>query len=605
MQPKVGRTLGPYEVIERIALGGMAAVYRARQPSTDREVALKVLPADPAADAVAVARFEREARMLANLQHPHILPVFDFGRDGDWLYFVTPLLRHGDLADHLARWGEALPLADVRRILLQLCDALDHAHEAGIVHRDLKPANVLLDARGNCLLSDFGIARFADTPGLTMAGMVVGTPAYMSPEQGSGQAVDARSDIYALGVIAYELCAGRPPYRATTPADMLRALEQGPPTALDALNPAVPPALATAIARAMARDPADRYVRAADFGAAIAAALPSAGVGQGASASGVGATRVMQAGDTVAGGVAVDVAPPPARRAAGAAGSAEDGAAPAARSRPMAWIAAVLALAIVSGIGWFALQPDTAIIAEPGPAPIAAATLPRSVDAGAPAPAATPGGGSIGDAAPAAAPSAPSPSPSLVETQAPAFDDFDGADDAGRWRPTASMAATTVTRWDGLLRIDTRTRLEGVYTELPDRYQAERLRAVAARVRLDGPVQADHATAGFVLSRSDRPDWWLACYVHGSRGATARTPVCREPVGDFLSGTSGEDTGFVNVEARIDAARGRIVLRGGGVELGAIPLVPTTASTRWYLALTAWSGDGAPVAASIDRVDVE
>src|SRR5437868_11067969 len=126
-----GKQLGPYTIEDRIALGGMAAIYRARQPSTGREVAVKVLPLNLASDAKLVARFEREAQVLASLQHPHILPLFDFGREGEWLYFVTPLIPHGDLAEYLTRYGEALPLPEIRRILLQLSDALDCAHTGG------------------------------------------------------------------------------------------------------------------------------------------------------------------------------------------------------------------------------------------------------------------------------------------------------------------------------------------------------------------------------------------------------------------------------------------------------------------------------------------
>src|SRR5438046_774338 len=174
-----GQKLGAYQIEDRIALGGMAAIYRARQLSTGREVAIKVLPLVLASDPKLVARFEREAQVLASLQHPHILPLFDFGREGQWLYFVTPLIPHGDLAEYLVRYGEALPLPEIRRIFLQLTDALDCAHNGGIVHRDLKPANVLMDARGNCLLSDFGIAKMEGTAALTSVGTALGTPEYM------------------------------------------------------------------------------------------------------------------------------------------------------------------------------------------------------------------------------------------------------------------------------------------------------------------------------------------------------------------------------------------------------------------------------------------
>src|SRR5262249_2322109 len=155
----------------------------------------------------------------------------------------------------LARWGEPLPLPEVRQVMLQLTDALDAAHRAGIVHRDLKPANVLIDARGNCLLSDFGIAKLEGAMGLTSAGPALGTPEYMAPEQGAGKTVDARCDIYALGVILFELCTHRVPFEAESPTALLLKHLSEPPPAPRTLNGTLPPALEQVILRALAKEP--------------------------------------------------------------------------------------------------------------------------------------------------------------------------------------------------------------------------------------------------------------------------------------------------------------------------------------------------------------
>jgi len=282
MDPKPGDALGGYVITERLVAGGMAKVYRGRQASTGREVAIKVLTLD--ADPDLRARFEHEARVLAALQHPHILGLIDAGREGEWLYLVMPLVRCGDLADLIAREDGPLPLPLLRRSMLQLCAALDYAHGQGVVHRDIKPANVLLDERGNCLLTDFGIALSADAKRLTIAGFYIGTPEYLPPEQSAGR-VDARSDLYSLGVVLFQMATGRLPFTAHTPLDWLRAHSDTPVPGARSINPDLPPALEQVISKALAKAPEARYQNAGQFAAAIREALPESRYGESADAT--------------------------------------------------------------------------------------------------------------------------------------------------------------------------------------------------------------------------------------------------------------------------------------------------------------------------------
>ncbi len=272
MEDLSGRQFGPYRVVEPCGEGGMAAVFKGYQANMDRYVALKVLPRYFASDPEFVGRFEQEAKVLARLQHPHILPVHDFGETDGYTYIVMPFVESGSLAD-LLQDDQPLSLAQIDRIIAHVGDALDYAHSQGVVHRDVKPSNVLVDQRGNCMLTDFGIAKIVEgTAAFTRTGGMIGTPAYMSPEQILGETVDGRADVYSLGIVLYEMAAGRPPFRAETPPAILVKHLHDPLPSPREFNPALPEAIERVILKALAKDPDDRFQTASEIAAAVGAA---------------------------------------------------------------------------------------------------------------------------------------------------------------------------------------------------------------------------------------------------------------------------------------------------------------------------------------------
>lgn len=272
-----GRQLGPYEILEPLGEGGMASVYKAFQAGVERQVALKVLPRQLAADPTFVARFRQEARVLAQLQHPHIVPIHDFGEEGGYTYLAMSFIEGGTLVSLMN--GRPLPLAVVRRIISQIGDALDYAHSTGLVHRDVKPSNILIDKRGNCLLTDFGISKLiASSSSITTTGSTTGTPAYMSPEQGLGHKIDGRSDQYSLGVILYELVTGRPPYDADTPIAVVIKHIYDPLRPPRDLNPELPENVERVIVRALAKNPEERFATVGEMVRALQVAIPDSGL---------------------------------------------------------------------------------------------------------------------------------------------------------------------------------------------------------------------------------------------------------------------------------------------------------------------------------------
>ena len=271
MDALIGKTLGPYQIVERIGRGGMATVYKAYQPALDRKVAIKVLPAHLAEAPGFAQRFQREARAVARLEHPNILAVYDFGRQGDLSYLVMRYVEGGTLKDLL---GKRLPLERVAELVSEIADALDYAHERGVVHRDVKPSNVLLDPQGRALLTDFGVARIVEeTQQITGTGVGVGTPAYMSPEQGKGKPVDGRSDVYSLGVMLYEMLTGQVPYQAETPIAVVLKHINDPLPIPRQVNPAIPEAVERVVLKALAKEPEDRHQTAGEMAKALRGAI--------------------------------------------------------------------------------------------------------------------------------------------------------------------------------------------------------------------------------------------------------------------------------------------------------------------------------------------
>jgi serine/threonine-protein kinase len=269
-----------FEIVREIGRGGMAIVYLAHDRRHDRKVALKVLRPE-LQSSVSAERFLREIRFAAQLQHPHILPLHDSGIVDQAVYYVMPFVEGESLRDQLRRSGR-LPIADAVAIALQVADALAFAHERGVVHRDIKPENILLTVRGSAgatpfaLVADFGIARaLSEREGetLTVTGLVIGTPAYMSPEQAVGdRSVDARSDVYSLGCVLYEMLCGHPPFAGDTTRGLIAEQVLQTPPAVSESRKGVPASLEAIVRTAMAKHPGDRYVSAVAMSTALRSA---------------------------------------------------------------------------------------------------------------------------------------------------------------------------------------------------------------------------------------------------------------------------------------------------------------------------------------------
>ncbi len=289
MHLSTGGRLGRYEIVEPLGAGGMGEVYRARDRELDRDVAVKVLPEAVARDPDRLARFKREAKAVARLSHPSILEIYDLGREGDVAFAVTELLEGEDLGDHLGSVGGPMSWKEVRRIGAAVADGLAAAQGNGVVHRDLKPSNIMICSDGRVKILDFGLARFHETttpeaetasatPALSMPGTVMGTVGYMSPEQVRGEAADARSDIFSLGCVLYEMLSGRRTFKHDTSAETMTAILREEPESFAEIGVDVAPEVAQIVERCLEKNPDQRFQSAADLAFALRGAATDTGL---------------------------------------------------------------------------------------------------------------------------------------------------------------------------------------------------------------------------------------------------------------------------------------------------------------------------------------
>src|SRR4051794_16294039 len=271
MALSAGTRLGPYEILSQVGVGGMGEVYKARDTRLDRTIAIKVLPPHTAERPDVRQRFEREARAVSALNHPHICALYDIGQEGGRDYLVMEYLDGETLAERLRRG--ALPLNETVRLAIEIADAIDRAHRTGIVHRDLKPGNIMLTKDGAKVL-DFGLAKMRAhgagaavsggsvmqtlTSPLTGEGSIVGTLQYMAPEQLEGKEADARSDVFSFGAVFYEMATGRKPFDSRPQAGLIAQIMQPDPLSISAVLPQAPPALEQLARTCLDKDPAQR-----------------------------------------------------------------------------------------------------------------------------------------------------------------------------------------------------------------------------------------------------------------------------------------------------------------------------------------------------------
>lgn len=345
-----------YELGARIGTGGMSTVQLAFDRRLERDVAVKLLAEHLADDPQFVSRFRREALAAARLVHPNIVQVFDFGfDDASGRHFIVMEFVKGRSCAELLRDEGRLPLDEVLRLVDGACRALHYAHRNGVVHRDVKPGNILRADEGTVKLADFGIAKAMGSSQITQVGSVLGTAAYLAPEQAHGEPATPRSDIYGLGVVAYQLLAGRLPYEATSLPELVMRQQSEPPARLDSMDRTIPEGVATVIERALALDAANRYATAEDMRQAL-----HAGATGGHVEAVTDQTRVLGATEATR---AAAVAPPVRRMEP----RLTDAHAPARRPpevtpaeqrkrHPGRWITAAVIAAVLAVAGWLAFS---------------------------------------------------------------------------------------------------------------------------------------------------------------------------------------------------------------------------------------------------------
>ena len=372
------RKLGKYEILRELGRGAMGVVYEAFDPSIERTVALKTirrdqLEGDGAAEMI--TRFQREAKAAGRLNHPNIVAIYDFGEDGDTTFIAMEFVIGRELKNHFAQ-NERFPMEEITRIMGELLGALDYSHNFGVVHRDIKPANIIIRPNGQVKVADFGIARIESSQ-YTQAGSVLGTPAYMSPEQFMGQTVDRRSDIFSAGVVLYEFLTGEKPFSGTATTIMHKVLSVDPPPP-SRLNVQVPKPFDAVIAKAMAKRPDDRFKTAGEFAEAIrlaATGVAAPGLPTTVAAASSDNTVVNIAGDARVEKTA-DLSAGMKPQVESAAGPGES---PLARKTPLVAIAATVGAIAIAGVAsYFLLQPGkaretpAAVASAPAVAPVAA-----------------------------------------------------------------------------------------------------------------------------------------------------------------------------------------------------------------------------------------
>ena len=257
--------IGPYVIVGELGKGGMGTVYHARHVETAEEVALKVLPPALARETHFVLRFKREITTLKQLNHPNIVQIRDHGQDGDIYYYGMEYVEGRSLEDLIDEEGAAADIHETIRIMRETADALGFAHSKGIIHRDIKPANILLDLAGKVKLTDFGIAKMVEATRMTATGAAMGTAEYMAPEQAEGKTVDARTDVYSLGVVFYRMVAGRLPFTGATAVEMMKQHRFNIPEPPKNYNPELNANLSAMIDKMLAKNPKERFESMAEF----------------------------------------------------------------------------------------------------------------------------------------------------------------------------------------------------------------------------------------------------------------------------------------------------------------------------------------------------
>jgi tetratricopeptide (TPR) repeat protein/tRNA A-37 threonylcarbamoyl transferase component Bud32 len=367
----VGRSLGRYKLEKLLGQGGMAQVYRATDTKLARSVAVKVILATHANEPQFLERFLREARVVASLEHPNILPVYDFGEEEGIPFLVMPCLEGGTLRDRMT--GLPIEFSQAASWIRQLALALDAAHEAGVLHRDVKPANVLIGRGDRLALADFGIAKMLETmTGLTATGVVVGTPLYMAPEQAQGKPASPATDRYSLAVIAYELLAGAPPFEGENPLALMHQHVTTPAPFLSTKVRGLPVGLDGVFARALSKDPAERPPTCRALADAVSAFLPTGALSV-ADPAPQGPTRRTAPMSPPAGSVPVAVATPPPSLTSDQ--TVLTG--PPRRTRRLAFGAVAAAAVVLGAVGVVMMRRASAPAPVPTPAPTAVPTAPR------------------------------------------------------------------------------------------------------------------------------------------------------------------------------------------------------------------------------------